>query len=100
MLMKNSIVAPTGGGRLPNSHSFREEFHMRCHPTTATTSSTNAMYTKPRVLERLWRIERHNFVVFFSSAYVIYGYQPQVGRVGRPRLLLFEFICRLRTAES
>ena len=29
--------------------------------------------------ERLWRLSGINFVVFFIIAYVIYGYQPQVG---------------------
>ena len=29
--------------------------------------------------ERLWRMSGINFVVFFIVAYVIYGYQPQVG---------------------
>src|SRR5207248_2454748 len=29
--------------------------------------------------ERLWRMSGINFVVFFIAAYVIYGYQPQVG---------------------
>src|SRR5467141_4218782 len=29
--------------------------------------------------ERLWRMSGINFVVFFIIAYVIYGYQPQVG---------------------
>src|SRR4029077_8266626 len=28
---------------------------------------------------RLWRMSGINFVVFFIIAYVIYGYQPQVG---------------------
>src|SRR3989449_7968110 len=43
--------------------------------TTATTSSTST-----RVFwERLWRMSGINFVVFAIIAYVIYGFQPQVG---------------------
>ena len=46
--------------------------------TTATTSSTS-VYITPVFWERLWRMSGINFVVFFIIAYVIYGYQPQVG---------------------
>src|SRR5437660_10615123 len=46
--------------------------------TTATPSSTSA-YTTPAFWERLWRMSGINFVVFLIIAYVIYGYQPQVG---------------------
>ena len=46
--------------------------------TTVATSSTSA-YTTPAFWERLWRMSGINFVVFFMIAYVIYGYQPQVG---------------------
>src|SRR5258706_11776784 len=76
MLMKISIVPPPAA-KLPNSPSFREEFHMSAS-TTATTSSTS-VYTTPVFWERLWRMSGINFVVFFIIAYVIYGYQPQVG---------------------
>src|SRR6266403_1898793 len=76
MLMKISIVPPPAA-ELPNSPSFREEFHMSAS-TTATTSSTS-VYTTPVFWERLWRMSGINFVVFFIIAYVIYGYQPQVG---------------------
>jgi hypothetical protein len=46
--------------------------------TTVKTSSTS-VYTTPVFWERLWRQSGINFVVFFVIAYVIYGYQPQVG---------------------
>jgi hypothetical protein len=45
--------------------------------TTAMTSSTSV--TARVFWERLWRMSGINFVVFFIIAYVIYGYQPQVG---------------------
>jgi hypothetical protein len=52
--------------------------------TTANNSSTTAMTTSasvntPVFWERLWRTSGIQFVVFFIIAYVIYGYQPQVG---------------------
>jgi hypothetical protein len=43
--------------------------------TTAMTSSTSAR----GFWERLWRLSGINFVAFAIIAYVIYGYQPQVG---------------------
>jgi succinate dehydrogenase/fumarate reductase cytochrome b subunit len=46
--------------------------------TTVATSSTSA-YRTPVFWERLWRQSGIHFVVFFIIAYVIYGYQPQVG---------------------
>src|SRR5258708_38505516 len=46
--------------------------------TIAKTSSTS-VYTTSVFWERLWRMSGINFVVFFIIAYVIYGYQPQVG---------------------
>ena len=46
--------------------------------TTATTSSTS-VYTTPAFWERLWRSAGIQSVGFFIIAYVIYGYQPQVG---------------------
>src|SRR5258707_4267085 len=76
MLMKISIVPPPAA-ELPNSPSFREEFHMSAS-TTATTSSAS-VYTTPVFWERLWRLSGINFVFFFIIAYVIYGNQPQVG---------------------
>src|SRR5439155_22363535 len=42
------------------------------------TSSTS-VYTTPGFWERLWRMSGINFVTFVVIAYVIYGYQPQVG---------------------
>ena len=46
--------------------------------TTTMTSSTS-VYTTRGFWERLWRMSGIHFVVFFIIAYVIYGYQPQVG---------------------
>jgi hypothetical protein len=46
--------------------------------TTAMTSSSS-VYATPAFWERLWRMSGINFVVFVIIAYVIYGYQPQVG---------------------
>src|SRR5881409_3325789 len=46
--------------------------------TTAMTSSTS-VYTTRGFWERLWRMSGINFVAFVIIAYVIYGYQPQVG---------------------
>jgi hypothetical protein len=43
--------------------------------TTAMASSTSAR----GFWERLWRLSGINFVAFAIIAYVIYGYQPQVG---------------------
>ncbi len=45
---------------------------------TAMTSSTSGPTTH-EFWERLWRTSGIQFVVFFIIAYVIYGYQPQVG---------------------
>ena len=46
--------------------------------TTAMASSTS-VYTTRGFWERLWRMSGINFVAFVIIAYVIYGYQPQVG---------------------
>jgi hypothetical protein len=46
--------------------------------TTAITASTSP-YATAAFWERLWRLSGINFVVFFIIAYVIYGWQPQVG---------------------
>ena len=46
--------------------------------TTATTSSTS-VYTTPAFWERLWRSAGIQSVGLFIIAYLIYGYQPQVG---------------------
>jgi len=46
--------------------------------TTATASSTSVNTTRV-FWERLWRMSGINFVAFAIIAYVIYGYQPQVG---------------------
>jgi hypothetical protein len=46
--------------------------------TTAKVSSTS-VYTTPVFWERLWRSSGIQSVGLFIIAYVIYGYQPQVG---------------------
>ena len=46
---------------------------------STTVASSASVYTTPVFWERLWRLSGINFVVFFIIAYVIYGYQPQVG---------------------
>jgi hypothetical protein len=46
--------------------------------TTAMTSSAS-VYTTHAFWERFWRTGGIQFVVFLIIAYVIYGYQPQVG---------------------
>src|SRR5437764_815637 len=46
--------------------------------TTATSISTS-VYTTPAFWERLWRSSGIQSVGLFIIAYVIYGYQPQVG---------------------
>src|SRR5262245_13655904 len=45
--------------------------------TTAVTSSS--VYTTPAFWERLWRTSGIQFVGLFVVAWLIYGYQPQVG---------------------
>jgi len=49
----------------------------KADPKAARTSSTGVRTSA--FWERLWRMSGINFVVFFIIAYVIYGYQPQVG---------------------
>ena len=46
--------------------------------TTAMPSSAS-VYATRGFWERLWRTTGIHFVVFFIVAYIIYGYQPQVG---------------------
>ena len=46
--------------------------------TTAMASSTSG-YNAPAFWERLWRTSGIQFVVLFIIAYIIYGYQPQIG---------------------
>lgn len=47
--------------------------------STMTKTASASLYTTPAFWERLWRTGGIQFVVFFVIAYVIYGYQPQVG---------------------
>ena len=42
-------------------------------------SASTSVYTTPMFWEHLWRTSGIQFVVLFIIAYVIYGYQPQVG---------------------
>ena len=46
--------------------------------STAMASSTSG-YNTPAFWERLWRTSGIQFVGLFIIAYIIYGYQPQVG---------------------
>jgi len=45
----------------------------------ALYTSSTSVYTTRGFWERLWRMSGINFVAFSIIAYVIYGYQPQVG---------------------
>src|SRR5260221_9841243 len=58
----------------PVTHLHSAEILMSAS-TTAPTSSTSTR----GFWERLWRLSGINFVAFAIIAYVIYGYQPQVG---------------------
>src|SRR3989442_1765582 len=62
---------------LPYSTSAPEEIPLGAS-TTAMASSTS-VYSTRGFWERLWRLSGINFVIFAIIAYVIYGYQPQVG---------------------
>jgi hypothetical protein len=42
-------------------------------------ASSTSGYTTRGFWERLWRMSGIQFVVLFIIAYIIYGYQPQVG---------------------
>jgi hypothetical protein len=42
-------------------------------------ASSTSVYNAPAFWERLWRTSGIQFVVLFIIAYIIYGYQPQVG---------------------
>jgi hypothetical protein len=46
--------------------------------TAAMTSSTSG-YNAPAFWERLWRTSGIQFVALFIIAYIIYGYQPEIG---------------------
>src|SRR5262245_29268504 len=43
------------------------------------SNSTRSVYTTSAFWDRLWRTSGLQFVGLFIIAYVIYGYQPQVG---------------------
>jgi hypothetical protein len=44
-----------------------------------TAGTSSSVYTTPAFWERFWRLSGIQFVGLFIIAYVIYGYQPQVG---------------------
>jgi hypothetical protein len=48
-------------------------------PVKVLSTSSSSVYTTRGFWERLWRMSGINFVAFIVIAYVIYGYQPQVG---------------------
>src|SRR6266566_7572942 len=48
-------------------------------PVKVLSTSSSSVYTTRGFWERLWRMSGINFVTFVVIAYVIYGYQPQVG---------------------
>ena len=47
--------------------------------STPAMASSTSVYNAPAFWERLWRTSGIQFVVLFIIAYIIYGYQPQVG---------------------
>jgi hypothetical protein len=47
--------------------------------STTTTVQSTSVYTTPAFWERLWRSSGIQSVGLFIIAYVIYGFQPQVG---------------------
>ena len=46
---------------------------------TAARASSTSGYNAPAFWERLWRTSGIQFVGLFIIAYIIYGYQPQIG---------------------
>ena len=48
-------------------------------PVKVLSTSSAGVYATPGFWERLWRMSGINFVAFSIIAYVIYGFQPQVG---------------------
>jgi hypothetical protein len=52
---------------------------MSTSTSTPATTSSNSVYATGAFWERLWRSSGIQFVVLFIIAYVMYGYQPQVG---------------------
>ena len=57
--------------------------------TTAMASSPSG-YNAPAFWERLWRTSGIQFVVLFIIAYIIYGYQPQVGAPADPLVAFYD----------
>jgi hypothetical protein len=49
------------------------------NPSTTPATSSTSVYATRAFWERLWRTAGIQFVVLFIVAYLIYGYQPQVG---------------------
>src|SRR6266404_6796379 len=72
----SNTEAPHGVAKVASRYSpWQGEEILMSASTTATTSSTSTR----GFWEGLWRMSGINFVVFAIIAYVIYGYQPQVG---------------------
>jgi hypothetical protein len=57
--------------------------------TTAMRASTS-VYSTGVFWERLWRMSGINFIVFFIIAYIIYGYQPQIGASGNTLVAFYD----------
>ena len=47
--------------------------------TSTTPRTSTSVYATRAFWERLWRTAGIQFVVLFIIAYLVYGYQPQVG---------------------
>jgi hypothetical protein len=47
--------------------------------TSTGTTSSDSVYTTPAFWERLWRTAGIQSIFCFIVAYIVYGYQPQVG---------------------
>src|SRR3979409_1508261 len=58
------------------SDSLRKEILMS---TSTGTTSSASVYTTPAFWERLWRTAGIQSVLCFIVAYIVHGYQPQVG---------------------
>jgi hypothetical protein len=58
--------------------------------TTTTVTSSTSVFTTRGFWELLWRTSGIQFVVFFITAYVIYGYQPHVGAPADPLVAFYD----------
>jgi len=57
--------------------------------TTALSASTS-VYSSGAFWERLWRMSGINSVVFLLIAYVIYGYQPEIGASAKTLVAFYD----------